>query len=162
MYAVVNDTGFFINSQFGAWNILLCNVNVASATYRYTNSSFIIKTTAPADLNMMRCIATMMTSENSFAEDLVNCISNAVEGIGMVTGDYVSSFALELSRELAAMSASIYEPGAVSELIQLVLGIGAKLELVPLDMLLTVLLVYNYLFISLPDINGPLMVGELA
>jgi hypothetical protein len=140
----------------------LCNVSVASATYQYTNGSFIIKTTALADLNMMRRIVTMMTSEKGFAGDLANHISNAVEGIGMVAGDYVSSFALELSRELAVMSASIYEPGAMSKLIQLVPGIGVKLELVPLDMLLTVLLVYRYLFISLPDTDGPLMFGEPA
>ena len=96
-YTDVNDTGFFANTELGSWNILLCNVSVVSATYWYTNGSFIIRTTAAADLNMTKHVATMMNSETGFAGDLANRIPNAVEGIGMVAGDYVASFALELS-----------------------------------------------------------------
>jgi hypothetical protein len=140
----------------------LCNVSVVSATYRYTNGSFIIRTTAAADLNMTKRVATMMNSETGFAGDLANRIPNAVEGIGMVAGDYVASFALELSRELAAMSASMYEPGEASELVQFVPGIGAKLELGPLVILVAILLVYRYFFVFLPGTNGLLMFDESA
>lgn len=86
---------------------------------------------------MTKHIATMLSSNY-----LTQRVPNTVEGTGLVSGDYVSSFALELSQELARMSVSIYEPGAVSDLVQLVPGIGAKLQLAPLVLLVAVLLIY--------------------
>jgi len=46
--------------------------------------------------------------------ELTKRVPNAVDGAGLLVGDYSSSFALELSRELAAMSANLYEPGNIS------------------------------------------------
>ena len=137
MHTVVNNTGFFVHGESGAWNVVLCTINVVSSTYQYTNGSFHTLTTTNADLNMTKRIATMLSSNY-----LTQRVPNAVEGTGLVSGDYVSSFALELSQELAGMSASIYEPGAVSDLVQLVPGIGAKLQLAPLVLLVAVLLIY--------------------
>lgn len=139
---VVNNTGFFVHGESGAWNVLLCTVKVVSSTYRYTNGSFHTLTATTADLNMTKRIATMVSSGY-----LTDRVPNAVEGTGLLSGDYVSSFALELSRELAGMSASIYEPGAISDLVQLVPGIGAKLQIAPLVLLVAALLIYWYVFI---------------
>lgn len=75
--------------------------------------------------------------------DLGIRVPNAVDGVGLLTGDYVSSFAIELSRGLAAMSASIYEPGEVSDIVQLVTGIGTKFQLAPLVLLVVTLLLYR-------------------
>ena len=137
MHTVVNNTSFFIHGKSGAWNVVLCTINVVSSTYQYTNGSFHTLTTTNADLNMTKHIATMLSSNY-----LTQRVPNTVEGTGLVSGDYVSSFALELSQELARMSVSIYEPGAVSDLVQLVPGIGAKLQLAPLVLLVAVLLIY--------------------
>jgi|SRR5882762_6455199 hypothetical protein len=123
----------------GAWNVLLCSVNVVSVNYQYTNGSFYIRTTNTSDLNMARRFATMIDTG-----ELTKRVPNAVDGAGLLVGDYSSSFALELSRELAAMSANLYEPGNISDLVQVVPGIGSKLQLVPLILLLVVLLLYRY------------------
>ena len=34
MHIVINKTGFFVHSESGAWNILLCTVDVVSSTYQ--------------------------------------------------------------------------------------------------------------------------------
>ena len=96
-------------------------------------------TSTRADLNMTKRIATTLGSN-----DLTNRVPYATEGAGLVSGDYVSSFSLELSRGLAAMSASIYEPGAVSDLVRIVPSIGARFQLAPLVLLFVALLVYRY------------------
>ena len=104
------------------------------------NGSFHVRTSSLADLNMTKRIASMIDTN-----DLTTRVPYAADGAGVFSGDYVTSFGLELSRELAAMSASIYEPGEVSHLVQLVPGIGARLQLAPLVLLLVVLLVYRYI-----------------
>lgn len=140
--AVVNNTGFFVHGQMGAWNVLLCSVHVVSASYRrYTNGSFTTLTATSENLNMTKRIATMVGTGY-----LTDRVPNAVEGTGLISGNYVSSFALELSRELAAMSASIYEPGHTVSLVQFMPIIGTKLPLVPLGILFAVLLIYRYTF----------------
>jgi len=132
-----NNTGFFAHGESGAWNVLLCSATVVSAIYRYTNGSYSILSATNADINMTKRIATMVGSD-VFATR----VPDAVEGIGLITGDYVSSFSRELSRELIGMSASIYEPGSTIDLIQFTPGIGAKLQLAPLTLLLVCLLIY--------------------
>jgi len=64
--------------------------------------------------------------------NLQNALPNAVDGAGLLVGIIHPHLALELSRELAAMSANLYEPGNISDLVQVVPGIGSKLQLVPL------------------------------
>jgi hypothetical protein len=136
---VLNNTGFMFHGNRGAWNVLLCSVNVVSVNYRYTNGSLYIRTTTTSDLNMARRFTTMLDTG-----DLTTRVPNAVDGAGLLVGDYASSFALELSRELAAMSANLYEPGNISDLVQFVPGIGSKLQLAPLILLLVALLLYRY------------------
>ncbi len=138
-YPVTNNTGFFAHGESGAWNVLLCSATVVSATYRYTNSSYSILSATPADVNMTKRISTMVGTG-----EFATRVPDAVEGIGLVSGDYVSSFGRELSRELIGMSASIYEPGPSVDLVQFMPGIGAKLQLAPLTLLLVCLLIYGF------------------
>ncbi|KIM74262.1 hypothetical protein PILCRDRAFT_828428 [Piloderma croceum F 1598] len=133
-----NNTGFFAHGESGAWNVLLCSATVVSATYRYTNGSYSMLSATPADVNMTKRITTMIGTD-----EFATRVPDAVEGIGLVSGDYVSSFSRELSRELIGMSASIYEPGPTIDLVQFMPGIGAKLQLVPLTILLVCLLIYS-------------------
>ena len=46
---VVNITGFFVHGEMGAYNILLCSVNIVPATYQYTNGCFHTLTKTPAE-----------------------------------------------------------------------------------------------------------------
>src|SRR5882762_7992909 len=86
-YPVVNNTGFFAHGESGSWNVLLCSVTAVSATYRYTNGSYTVQSATPADANMTKRIAAMVGTG-----EFKTRVPNAVEGIGLVTGDYVSSF----------------------------------------------------------------------
>jgi hypothetical protein len=137
-HIVVNTTGFFVHGRMEAYNVILCSVKAVLVDYRFTNGSFNVLTMADADLHQTRRIATMLDTG-----DLAVRVPNAVDGVGYLAGDYISSFAVELSRGLAAMSASIYEPGEVSDIVQLVPGIGTKFQLAPLVLLVVTLLVYR-------------------
>jgi hypothetical protein len=95
-------------------------------------------TTTNTDLHQTRCIMTMLGPS-----DLGIHMPNAVDGVGFLTGDYVSLFAIELLRGLTAMSASIYEPGEVSDIVQLVTGIGTNFQLALLVLLVVTLLLYR-------------------
>jgi hypothetical protein len=134
----VQSTGFFVHGKL-AWNVLLCSVTVLSANYQYQNGSFSVQNSTKADLNMTRRISTMAATGL-----LGDHVSNVVEGAGLVSGDYVSSYALELSREFVALSASMYEPADVYDAVKLTPGIGAKLQMAPLALLMATVLVYWY------------------
>ena len=87
--------------------------------------------------------------------DLTRRVPNAVDGAGLLSGNYASSFSIELSRELAAMSASIYEPGHISNLVQLIPSIGTKLQLAPLVLLLISLILYRHvIFVSTSSMSN--------
>lgn len=65
------------------------------------------------------------------------------EGTGIQSGDFQSVYALELSRELLAFSASFYEPAEASN----VQGVdntlvGSRLQVVPLALFLFSVLLY--------------------
>jgi len=110
------QAGFFVHGNREAWN-------VPSVT---TNGSFNMQTTTTADLNMAQRIATIL--DTSY---ITSRVSNAVDCAGLLFGNYSDFFALKLSRELAATSTSIYEPGVITDLVQLVPGIGTNLQLAP-------------------------------
>lgn len=65
------------------------------------------------------------------------------EGTGLQSGNFANAYALELSRELLAFSASVYEPVEVVG-IQSTDGtvVGARLQLVPLMLFLCASLLY--------------------
>jgi len=130
------DTGFYTWNNV-AYNVLSCYVDVVSVTYRYANGSFITNNTTAADLNMTRRVA--LFADTGYIYDRLLIV---VEGAGLVSGDYVAEFALELSRELIAMTAYIYEPGESLEMHTVQSVLGARLQLVPLVLLVTVLVTY--------------------
>jgi hypothetical protein len=135
---VTGNTGFFTHGKAGAWNVLVCNVDVVSATYAYSNGTFkTLERSTVTDLNMTRRIAAY-----SGTNYITNGVANAVEGTGLVSGDYAMTFGLELSRRLMALTGSIYEPSDSLGVKMVVPTIGAKLQLVPLVLLVTTQVVY--------------------
>jgi len=127
----------FYTSDDVAYNVLSCYVDVVSIIYRYANDSFITNNTIAADLNMTRRVA--LFADTGYISGRLPIV---VEGAGLVSGDYAAEFALELSRELIAMTAYTYEPGESLEMHTVQSGLGARLQLVPLVLLATVLVIY--------------------
>ena len=120
--------------------MLVCEVDVVSATYAYSNGTFkTLERSTVTDLNMTRRIAAYSTRSY-----ITNGVANAVEGTGLVSGNYSMTFGLELSRRLLALTGSIYEPSDSLAVKMVVPTIGARLQLVPLVFLVTTLVIYWY------------------
>ena len=118
--------------------MLVCDVDVLSTTYAYSNGSFkTLERSTVTDLNMTRRIAAY--SRTSY---VTQGIANAVEGTGLVSGNYTVTFALELSRRLMALTGSIYEPSDSLSASMVVPTVGARLQLVPLIFLVATLFIY--------------------
>ena len=135
---VTGDTGFFTHGKAGAWNVLVCDVDVVSMTYAYSNGTFrTLERSTVTDLNMTRRIAAYARTNY-----ITKGIADAVEGTGLVSGNYTATFALELSRRLMALTGSKYEPSNSLSVNIVVPTIGARLQLVPLVFLVATLVVY--------------------
>ncbi|KAK7024060.1 hypothetical protein R3P38DRAFT_2956474 [Favolaschia claudopus] len=130
----VGNTGFFAHGAPNAYNALTCSVTVRTVGYTYFNGSFTVdpsNTYTTSDLDISRIIAAMTSTA-----DLSMRVPAAIEGAGLSGGDYASAFARELSRELIAFSASLYEPAAPLQVNTVVPVLGSRLPLVLLIMLL--------------------------
>lgn len=135
---VSGDTGFFTHGEGGAWNVLSCYVDVVLVTFHYNNGSFnTLEKTQTTDLNMTRRIAVYAGTDY-----IVHDLPSAIEGTGLVAGNYTTAFALELSRRLIGLTGSIYEPGNTIKMQALVPGLGARLSLAPLVFLIIDLITY--------------------
>lgn len=119
--------------------MLSCYVDVFSVVYRFSNGSFSIVEKLAADLNMSQRIAS-----SSWSNSMAARVSNAVEGSGLVSGNYSQAFALELSREFIALTGYIYESAETLETHNAILYIGSRLQLAPLMLLVVVLGIYWY------------------
>lgn len=140
MFVVDNSTGFFTHGDAGAWNVLLCNVSIVNATYSYSNGSYkTLNTEIVTDVNMTKRVGAYM-----WTNYIQTGVSNAVEGTGLVSGDYTATFSLELGRRLLALTASIYERTDSLEVSLLIPTVGARLELAPLLLLFATLVIYLY------------------
>jgi len=147
------NTGFFTHGIAGAWNVLVCEVDVVSATYAYSNNTFkTLERSTVTDLNMTRRIAAYSTRNY-----ITKGIAEAVEGTGLVSGNYSMTFGLELSRRLLALTGSIYEPSNSLAVKMVVPTVGARLQLVPLVFLVTTLVIYclTILIITVLAQSGP-------
>lgn len=134
----VGDTGFVqYGGNSGSFNVLTCTINTYSVAYNYTNGTFMTLSKEPTDLNMSLRFAASLSEAVLFGR-----IPIAVEGAGVSGGSYVDSYALELSREIAAYSAFLYQPAAVTSPRSLSLSTGSQLQLVPLILLLATMGMY--------------------
>ena len=119
----------------------LCYVDVVLVTFHYSNRSFNTwEKTQMMDLNMTRRIA-VYASTGYIVQDL----PSAIDGTGLVIGNYTTAFVLELSRRLIALTGSIYEPGNTVNMQALVPALGARLSLAPLVLLIADLIAYWYM-----------------
>jgi len=144
----VGDTGFLIHGHAGGYNLIYCNVTVFDIDYRYTSSAsstigtFEAINAVPSDLTTTFRIASTVEFGIS-----MNYVPQRVEGTGIKSGSYVDAYALELSRELIALSALIWEPAPASEVSAYEQVLGSKINVVPLALFVATVLSFALLTI---------------
>jgi len=140
----LNDTGFFLME--GAWNVIYCNVTVRNITYSY-DSPFpaggdgVYKTLSwePASLRITSLLTAYLDSTY-----ISSFVPQNVEGSGLHFGmNYVDAFGLELSRELVAFSASIWQPENVLSISGTKSEQGTRLQIIPLALYVVTVLLYS-------------------
>lgn len=72
-------------------------------------------------------------------------VPQRIDGSGLKNGtmDYVNAFSLELSRELIAFTASIYEPLEVSSIRTVTVKLGSRIQIAPLALYLSAVFLYR-------------------
>lgn len=132
---VAGDTGFFLHGNHGGYNVLVCQIEILTVTYGYSNGSYTALQKSPADLDQARRVAFGI---GSYDPDVVN----AVDGAGLYSGSYSDSFGNELSRYALSRTSYVYDTAEVLEVNNVLTNIGSKLKLVPFLLLLVVLGIY--------------------
>jgi hypothetical protein len=117
--------------------VLLCHVNVVSVTYQYSNNTFVTLDAAPTDIVMVKRVASMSNTPS-----FVQRVPIAVEGAGLASGNYTTSFGLELARELIAFTGSIYEPADSLVMRNVLPRFGSRIYLGPLACLSSAICLY--------------------
>ncbi|KAF8898218.1 hypothetical protein CPB84DRAFT_1780608 [Gymnopilus junonius] len=133
------NTGWFVHGNNGAWNVVYCNVTALQVTYTYASSRFLFRSSTPASL---------FAAQRMMSGGLVNIagntvISAAVDGAGLQTSTtYEQAYALELSRQMLARGAYIYEPVDVEQIASENLVNGSDLQVIPLVLFIAALIVF--------------------
>lgn len=160
LFLTPSDSGFlYIPGINTAWNLLLCNVSVHDVDYRYNP----ISPSGPAAAEVYNTLSS--TDSSATTNKLLAAVvqyfktpwtGQRTEGTGLQSGNFAEAYALELSRELLAFSASIYEPRPVSRIMNVDNTIvGSRLQVVPMALFLVWVLLYSYVpNIYLPRYDG--------
>jgi hypothetical protein len=147
----VGQTGFYLQGgQDLGNNILLCNVSVRNVKYTYTSSSAATSTSSEEDGAFQTISWVDAPVENArvivSTVDLgymAQYIPARVEGAGLYSGSYPDAYALELSRELMAFSAFIYQPSQVTAVANYQEELGTRLQIIPLILFLIVIFTFS-------------------
>ncbi|KAF8162170.1 hypothetical protein K438DRAFT_2070155 [Mycena galopus ATCC 62051] len=131
---VVGNTGFYFYSK-GAVNVLLCDVNSLTVTYRYFNGTYTLLSSSPSDVEQSQRV-----SDGSFAGPIY--VPSSIDGVGISSGSYTDAFAQKLSQVALAMTSYIIEPSEAVSYQFIVPNIGSRLPLAPLLLLLLVSFIY--------------------
>ncbi|KDR68207.1 hypothetical protein GALMADRAFT_272694 [Galerina marginata CBS 339.88] len=145
--AFIPNSGWFVHGNNGAWNVVFCNVTALEVTYKYESLRYITVSSSPQPLTTARYIMSA-----GFERSSTTVISSAVAGAGLQSNTtFEEAYSLELSRQMLARAAFIYEPKNVLR-IQYENNVnGSKLQLIPLVLFVGALLVFacQVLYIAL-------------
>ncbi|KAJ7611811.1 hypothetical protein FB45DRAFT_941078 [Roridomyces roridus] len=139
----VGNTGFFAHSGID-YNVLTCSVTVLEVSYAYFNGTFTIdpwNTTASTNLDIVHALGAMTTA--AFLQERVPA---AIDG---ATEDYAAAFGRELSRELIAFTAALYEPAPPQEVQRVKAVLGTRIPLAVLVLMLVLVVGYCVLILLL-------------
>jgi hypothetical protein len=131
-------SGWFIHSSAGAYNVVYCNVTVLDIFYTYTSSQYIVRQATPFPVQDARRIIALGYDGGS------RDISKFVEGAGVSTKEtYEQAYARELSRQVTGLGAYLYRPKNALEVQSQYEILGSSLNLVPLAILVSAMLIYG-------------------
>ncbi|KAG9011455.1 hypothetical protein FRB94_008286 [Tulasnella sp. JGI-2019a] len=145
----IGDSGFFQEGRNGAWNILYCNVSIRDVTYDYTPPFSSATNSAGEGTYKMTSWTNASPRVTSLLAAYVDSpwlqISQRVEGAGYLgqSMTYVDAYAQELSRELVAFSASIWEPSQVLSVQNVEQKLGSRVQIIPLALYVSAVLLYS-------------------
>ncbi|KAJ7159729.1 hypothetical protein C8R46DRAFT_1039002 [Mycena filopes] len=137
----VGDTGFFVWGNKGAYNVLVCDVHSLNITYRYFNGTYTLLSSAPSDLAQAQRVA-------DGAQGGPFYVAPAIDGTGLLAGNYADAFARKLSQVSLAMTAYAIQPSAVLGVQSVVANIGSRFPLPPFLLLLAISCVYSLLVLA--------------
>ncbi|KDR73867.1 hypothetical protein GALMADRAFT_227626 [Galerina marginata CBS 339.88] len=130
--------GWFVHGNNGAWNAIFCNVTALEVAYKYESSRYIMESASPSSLTAARYIMSA-----GFQGLSTTVISSAVDGAGSQPNTtYEQAYSLELSRQMLARAALIYEPTNVIRIQSENSVNGSKLQVIPLLLFVGTLLVF--------------------
>jgi len=151
----IGQTGFFYRGgSYMPVNVLYCDISIRDVRYSYTSSftDSSSKTTVPSgtDGTFQTLSSTVSSLETArfFTGSLdwnimTTYIPDRVEGAGLFSGNYANAYALELSRELAAMTGSIYSSIPVETVNTFEETWGSRIQIAPLVLYLLVVLIFS-------------------
>ncbi|KAF8955570.1 hypothetical protein BDZ97DRAFT_280215 [Flammula alnicola] len=123
------NTGWFVHGNSGAWNVVVCNVSTLDVVYTYASSRYFHYSSSLTDVNSTQHIMTIGFSYYTGS----NFVSTAVDGAGLNSnGTYEDAYALELSRQMLARGAQLYETTNTLGVEYEYNVIGTRLQLIPL------------------------------
>ncbi|KAJ7024674.1 hypothetical protein C8F04DRAFT_1131042 [Mycena alexandri] len=137
----VDDTGFFIHGNQGAYNVLVCDVNSLNVTYRYFNGSYTMLASTASDVAQGQRVSDGSQAAVSYAPMAIN-------GAGLLSGSYNGSFANQLSLVALSMTSYVMEPADALDIQSIEATIGSRLPLAPLSLLILISTVYCLLVIA--------------
>ncbi|KZO92136.1 hypothetical protein CALVIDRAFT_567711 [Calocera viscosa TUFC12733] len=141
----VEETGFLWAATQG-YNALLCAVSVSDIDIAYetaslsdlsTNGTFQMLNSTPASVLTTQRVASILD-----ASFLWTSIPLRIDGVGLLRGNYSEAYALELSRELVAYTAAIYEPTDALSVTMVSQPLGSTIELAPMLLYFLTVIIY--------------------
>ncbi|KAF7982208.1 hypothetical protein HWV62_29392 [Athelia sp. TMB] len=145
----VGDTGFYLHGDLGGWNVVYCNVTTVNIQYEYTPPS----STAPSSQGGTYTTITtnlapapripMLVATGLDNGPILSWVPDRVDGVGWQgAGNYLESFALEMSRELMAFTAMLWQPEQVLSIQDVAGVIGSRVQIAPLALYVGAVLLY--------------------
>ena len=151
-YPLFSCSGWFVHGNNGAWNVVFCNVTALDVTYIYESSRYILHSSSPKSLTTTRYIMAA-----GFQLLGTTVVSVAVDGAGLQSGTtYEGAYSLELSRQMLARAAFIYEPANVLQIQSEINVNGSEIQVIPLAIFLGALLVFAYVHFLVMKSDEPL------
>ncbi|PPQ94391.1 hypothetical protein CVT25_002747 [Psilocybe cyanescens] len=153
----VGNTGWFVHGNNGAWNVVFCNVTALDVTYTYASSRFLLQNAIPKSV----ADAQHMMAAGFNIGPAID-ISKAVDGAGLeINATYEQAYSIELSWQMLARGAFIYEPTEVNRIQSESNIVGSNLRLIPLVLFIVAILitlkvtvaVWNVKFVSLAALS---------
>lgn len=132
--------------------MLYCNVSVHDVHYRYT-TNFSKMTYSAENVSSLTGYQTISYEKSStritmLLATMIDVFITAenvltpTQGMGLSSGSFASAYALQLSKTLVAMSASIFQPSDAQGVTTVSQTVGSRINIIPLLLILAIAVSY--------------------